>query len=209
MVLKKYLGYMGPNFLKVAISLSLLLTTLSFLALFGEELALGLEPMPFFLDVFGCQDAVLLFLLLFGLVGRCLVILLLGQNTIFFFLLTFLAYNVNLLIGVFLLLDDYLPFIDQFIDFSLSQFVALIRYQLHGLAFFIDEADDLRGNFLFDFEILFEFFDFFLNFGLFDSVEALHGLEDAVNSSLYILNLKLTLNLRLIKLLTILRNLLS
>ena len=193
----------------MAISLFLLLTTLSFLALFGEELALGLEPMPFFLDVFGCQDAVLLFLLLFGLVGRCLVILLLGQNTIFFFLLTFLAYNVNLLIGVFLLLDDYLPFIDQFIDFSLSQFVALVRYQLYGLAFFVDEADDLRGNFLFDFEILFEFFDFFLNFGLFDSVEALHGLEDAVNSSLCILNLKLTLDLRLIELLTILRNLLS
>ena len=83
---------MKPNLvIKVAISLFLLLTTLSFLALFGEELALGLEPMPFFLDVFGSQDAVLLFLLLFGLVGRCLVILLLGQNTIFFFLLTFLA----------------------------------------------------------------------------------------------------------------------
>ena len=106
--------------------------------------------MPLLLDIFGSDDPVLLLLFFLRFFRGGLVVFLLLSDLGLFFLLAFLADDVDLLLGLFLLGLDDLSFVEQFVDLVFSEFVALVGDGLDDVLSFVDEGDDLFGDFFFD-----------------------------------------------------------
>lgn len=106
--------------------------------------------MPFLLDVFGSDEPICLLLFFLLLLCRSLVVFLLVKKADFLFLLTFLADNVDLHIGLLLLCDDYLSRVKQFSNLTLAHLITQVRYFLCLCRSLLYEHDNFIGNDAFD-----------------------------------------------------------
>ena len=171
----------------------------SLLSLLGEQLALGLVPVPLFLDVLGSYFHVDLFLQPFLFLLGVFFVEDFLLSPLFVLLLHHLLHIIHLLVGFFLLELNILLILGNMLILGLSQLITSIVFSLDFLLFCGNEGLNLLAHFALDFEVVLQFGNLVSQSLLLHGLEALHTGQLACDFSLLILNLKLSLSLCLVK----------
>lgn len=179
-------------------SLLLLLAFATFLSLFSEQAALGLEPLPSFLHVFSSLLHILLLLDLGLLLRLFLSVIVVSLLLLQLQRFELGVYSLDLQLGLALVFLDLLGLLLEALDLVVLALLNEADFVLELVVLLVVVLNDLGAYRFLDLDLLTQVDDFILEFCLVHLLLALHAGDGTGNDAFHVLHLQLGLSLRLI-----------